>query len=217
MKRIDQSASSSKFAWLTAPGLSVRPEHDIAVAENEHFVAIPSLGSIVPGWMLLVPRRAITTLSLMNRDERRAFAALRADITDRLGGYGKRVSAFEHGGSAGSLVSCGVDQAHLHLVPLDFDLVEAVRRHDLGWRPCVGIHALSSAETGGREYLYAEHADVALIGFPEAPTSQWFRRLIAQECGVEEWDYRKTPNLAQLRATAAELTRPKASESASRS
>lgn len=97
----------------------------------------------------------------------------------------------------------------MHLVPLSFDLLLAAHKHDLGWRTSVSIHDLTEADTGGREYLFAERAGVSLIGFPEAPTSQWFRRLIAQECGVEEWDYKSNPNLEQVAATAADLTAPK--------
>jgi ATP adenylyltransferase len=205
MERADQGTSSSKFAWLTAPGRHAQPGHDIVVASNDHFVAVPSLGAIVPGWMLLVPRRPITTLSLMNLPERRSLEALRADISQRLRIYDGVVAGFEHGGASGSLVSCSVDQAHLHLVPLGFDLIQAILRHDMGWRQTVGIQDLSEEETHGQEYLFAERAGVSLIGFPKTPTSQWFRRLVAQECGVEEWDYKRIPNHKRLKATAMEL------------
>jgi ATP adenylyltransferase len=206
MERADQATSSSKFAWLTAPGRHAQPAHDIVVASNDHFVAVPSLGAIVPGWMLLVPRRPMATLSLMNLAERGSLAALRADIRERLRIYDGMVAAFEHGGASGSLVSCSVDQAHLHLVPLGFDLTQSAIRHDMGWRQTVAIQDLSEEETQGQEYLFAEHAGVSLIGFPKTPTSQWFRRLVAQECGVEEWDYKRIPNHKRLVTTARELT-----------
>ncbi|WP_352955152.1 HIT domain-containing protein [Mesorhizobium sp. M1322] len=209
MNRSDMEASSSKFAWLTAPGLHARPAHDVVVASNNHFVAVPSLGSLVPGWILLIPRRPMSTLSLMDTEERKALAVLRTELAARLSAYGHTVHAFEHGGASGSLVSCGVDQAHLHLVPLSFDLLHAARRHDLGWRTSVGIRDLTEAETGGKEYLFVERLGVSLIGFPETPTSQWFRRLIAQECGGREWDYKKNPNFEQLEATVAKLTAPR--------
>jgi ATP adenylyltransferase len=210
MERAGQETSSSKFAWLTAPGRYVQPAHDIVVAGNEHFVAVPSLGAIVPGWMLVVPRRPMATLCLMNAVERQSLVTLRADLSERLRIYEGAVAAFEHGGASGSLVSCGVDQAHLHVVPLKFDLTEAALTHDMGWRATVAIQDLSEEETQGQEYLYAEGAGVSLIGFPKTPTSQWFRRLVAQECGVEEWDYKRIPNHKRLAATARELTRSRA-------
>ena len=202
----DRNATSSKFAWLTSPGLHAQPAHDIVVASNRHFIALPSLGSLVAGWVLVVPRRPMPTLSLMNTEERQSLAALREELAGRLVAYGRVVYAFEHGGAAGGLVSCGVDQAHLHLVPLDFDLIDVASRHDLGWRPSSGIHDLSEAETDGQEYLFVENDDVSMIGFPKTPISQWFRQLIALECGVEEWDYKRNPNLERLEATAVELT-----------
>lgn len=202
---MDLSASSSKFAWLTAPGLRVRPAHDIVVASNDYFVALPSLGSLVPKWLLLVPRRPMSTLSAMTAAERLALDTLRADLTNCLRSSGGRVYAFEHGGAPGGVVSCGVDQAHLHLVPLPFDMLQAARRHDFGWRPSVTIDDLTEVETGGREYLFVECEETSLIGFPQTPVSQWFRRLIAHECGVEEWDYRKNPKLSEVKATAVAM------------
>lgn len=209
MNRSDLRISSSKFAWLTTPGLRGRPAYDVVVASNNHFVAVPSLGSLVPEWILLIPRRAMPTLSIMNTEEREALALLRAELSARLSVNGQTVHAFEHGGAVGSLVSCGVDQAHLHLVPLSFDLLHAAGRHDFGWRTSVSIPDLTETETDGREYLFVERSGVSLIGFPETPTSQWFRQLIAQECGVREWDYKRNPNLEQLEATVAKLRAPR--------
>lgn len=205
MQDRDHPTASSKFAWLTTPGRYTRPAHDIVVASNDHFVAMPSLGSLVHGWTLIVPRRAMPTLSLMDAAERKSFSAIKDDLMSRLEVYGMPVYSFEHGGTAGSLVSCGVDQAHLHLVPLPFDLIGTACKHDLGWLPTVASSDLSEVETHGREYLFVEAQGVSKIGFPEVPISQWFRQLIAFECGVEEWDYKANPNFNQLKATAAKL------------
>ncbi len=206
---MSRNRTSSKFAWLTAPGSSPRPVHDIVILENDHFVALPSLGSIVPGWMLIVPRRPMTTLSLMTDEERRAIAEIRAEICFRLQIYGREIFQFEHGGSIGSVVSCGVDQAHLHVVPLKFDLVSAAGQFDFGWEICGGITSLSEKQTRGQEYLFVEHSDYAIVGFPKSPVSQWFRRLIAQNYGVMEWDYKANPNLDRVQQTARELARLK--------
>lgn len=209
MDRAELKVSSSKFAWLTRPGVYARPAHDIVVASNDHFVAVPSLGALVPGWLLLIPRRPMPTLSLLNFAERKSLVALRSNVSNRLSSYGSQIYAFEHGGSSGSLVSCGVDQAHLHLVPLEFDLLQIAQAQDLNWRTSIAVHELTEKETVGKEYLFVERSGASLIGFPEAPTSQWFRQLIAQKCGVEEWDYKRNPNLNQLEATAVALTAPK--------
>jgi hypothetical protein len=54
--------------------------------------------------------------------------------------YDKPVVAFEHGPSTEKHgTGCGVDHAHLHLVPTDCDLLASVRPFvpvSLNWRPC---------------------------------------------------------------------------------
>lgn len=191
--------------WLTAPGTHTQPAHDVVIASNDHFVALPSLGSIVPGWLLIVPRRPMATLSLMNVDERNALKDIRRDLTKRLQIYQRPVYAFEHGGALESVVSCGVDQAHLHLVPLSFNLLDVIRDCDMKWHTVDSVDCLSEVVTLGKEYLFAEDENLSLISFPEVQSSQWFRKVIAKECGEVEWDYKKNPNVPQVMATAQDL------------
>jgi hypothetical protein len=153
----------------------------------------------------------------MNPEERLALRTIRSELSTRLSGLAGTLWSFEHGGAFGSMVSCSVDQAHLHLVPLDFDLAQKACEYDMGWSSAVSINELTEADTYGREYLFVERNGFSLVGFPQAPTSQWFRQLIAQECGVMEWDYKKNPNLEQLKETVEMLVRPTRSIVAMRS
>src|SRR6185503_1320171 len=69
------------------------------------------------------------------------------------------VGAFEHGPSAASrTVGCGVDHAHLHLVPLQFDLAAAVSPFlpNGGIWKSAGLEACQNAYDRGDDYLYLE-------------------------------------------------------------
>jgi diadenosine tetraphosphate (Ap4A) HIT family hydrolase len=207
MNSMTHSITSSKFSWLTEPGQHARPSHDVVVAENADFVALPSLGSLVPLWTIIVPRRPMTTLSSMNDNERASFISLRDALVLSLSPFARCVFEFEHGGSIGSIVSCGVDQAHLHVVPLNFDLMAAAKKAERRWEIAPRIEDLGYGDTSGKEYLFIQSSNSSLILFPEKQTSQWFRRLIANECGTREWDYKVNPELERMRETARILTR----------
>src|SRR3954463_3923790 len=88
--------------------------------ETDNFAVIPSLGALIEGWVLLVPKLHCVSLGALPdtlRDE--------ADSLERVmrmtlrAQYHHPIVSFEHGPSA-SLhgTGCGVDHAHLHLVPL---------------------------------------------------------------------------------------------------
>src|SRR4051794_2267005 len=59
------------------------------VAESRDFVAVPSVGALVPGWLLAIPKRHALNLAVLPRDEAAAFAAqlgaLKARCTELFG------------------------------------------------------------------------------------------------------------------------------------
>src|SRR5579862_8951840 len=89
---------------------------DIPLFESPNFVAVPSLGALVEGWLLLIPKCHVLSLGSLpdstheelNEFKEFLYAAL-------IQCYGS-ASAFEHGPIIEkSAVGCGVDHAHLHI------------------------------------------------------------------------------------------------------
>jgi hypothetical protein len=195
---------SSKFLWLTHPGTNVRPLHDIVVLENEYFVAMPSLGALVDVWLVVIPRRPMATLSSMTDQERTALNDLRGQLNAkaRARSQGEVLYEFEHGGVYGGVVSCGVDQAHLHMTWLPFDLMEVCKSTEMDWRQSGDISLLTSETAGLTDYLFVQGDGHALIANPQQPTSQWFRKLIGTVLGSIEWDYKLAPNHPRIKQMA---------------
>jgi hypothetical protein len=133
-------------------------------------------------------------------------------IADALAGTGNRVYCFEHGaGWTGSATGCGVDQAHLHIVPLPFDLLAAAAAREDGvvaWQPMTSdLSPLGQLPKQG-EYvaLWSATECRPMIGHVRRPISQWIRRVIAEELGIaDEWDYRNHPQADKVRQTVEML------------
>ena len=97
--------------------------------ESENLVAIPSLGSLVEGWLLIVPRMHFISTGAFPPDLHEEFATFKREVCARLTALYGEICAFEHGPYAPSRqVGCGVDHAHVHLVPVAFDLITAAGR-----------------------------------------------------------------------------------------
>lgn len=183
---------------------------DTKLAENRDYFAIPSIGSLVEGWVLVVPQQH--RISLRNSYDSEGFREFVADIADSIAAAYGNVVAFEHGpNTEGSVTGCGTDHAHLHLVPTSL-----LRVHDLHRSTDIAFTEVNIGDirevVGENEYLaffpdIANRPTRALVAILDAPVSQYFRRLLAEKLGLtpDAADYRKETRLGVAEATVASL------------
>jgi len=179
---------------------------DEIVFATEGFSVIATLGSIVPGWVMIVPTEHSMNLAQTYRSTE--FVSLRRAVAPLLGRqFGGSTRLFEHGAvSTGSLTGCGVDHSHLHLVPLASSLEPLLLAEEgLSWT-CVRSSKISDVASG-REYLFysddSSHQDpFGWLAIVQNPVSQFFRRLIVRQFNHRlEFDYRVEPYVANVAAT----------------
>jgi len=100
---------------------------DKPLLESENFAALPSLGALVEGWLLLVPRRHFISVGALPQPLLREMEEMKRLLCSAVEENYGQACIFEHGPSkANCAVGCGVDHAHLHVVPVPFDLASAM-------------------------------------------------------------------------------------------
>jgi len=120
--------------------------------------------------------------------------------------YYGQISVFEHGPSRSNLgIGCGVDHAHLHIVPLAFDLLAAATSflpEDVLWSKA-GLEQCQAAFHRGEDYLYLEQPiGIGRIATHNGFGSQLLRRAIATRVGApNEFNWREDPQLPKVLAT----------------
>jgi diadenosine tetraphosphate (Ap4A) HIT family hydrolase len=187
--------------------------------ESANFIVLPSVGALVEGWLLLLPKKHIICIGAlpnamlfeMEQLKERACSFLRSV-------YGE-VSSFEHGPHRESLsVGCGVDHAHLHLAPISFDLRSAAIPFvpgDLIW--CEAVPGdCRKAFNASSDYLFLEQpSGNCFIARHANLGSQVFRRAIAAELGVpHQYNWKEFAQLANVERTIARARSWKADRSA---
>lgn len=197
-----------RFSWLyDASPAAGRLLWDRLLLQSPDAKTIPTLGSLVPGWVLTFSARPTVNLRALGDAERSALLAQSFQAAEVVTRFGSRLFQFEHGaGSMGSPLGCGLDIAHLHTVPLAFDLIEAAMRHSpssITWK---------LIEDDGDPWQFATSAEYVVIREPAAkraavgtvhqPVSQLIRKVIAAELSSpDRWDYRAHDGLANVEAT----------------
>ncbi len=174
--------------------------------ESVDFFAIASIGSMVEGWSLIVPKKH--TLSMRNFYMQPEFQ----NFTDKVilpmqKRYGNLI-AFEHGSNIeGSITACGTDHAHLHIVPFQYSLVTDLLKSNLKWEKCYPSEIAEKAHN--KEYLFyldinnKINKTIGYLHILDYPISQYFRKIIAKKIGkLHEADYKIFPFVEN-----AEITR----------
>lgn len=186
-------------------------EIDQPFVSNDAFVAMASIGALIEGWSLIIPKEH--QLSMKNVYDKHDFAGFMETVIPLLvQQYGSLIS-FEHGSNKeGSITACGTDHAHLHLVPYYGSLFSGLQSSGLQWVKCHVSEIASRVEKN--EYLfYSElgtektwHDPVGYLHILDRPISQFFRHLIAARTGhTETSDYRQFPYLDAARKTRRTL------------
>lgn len=170
-------------------------------SESGCAIAIPSLGSFIPGYLLIVPTVHVTATCKVPSDSRAKFATFTDKLVVRLRSlYGMPVTMFEHGACTESSItrSACVTHAHLHLIPGNYDLMSAAPKEAIKH---TSLEDFLEYERNA-PYLMLQDPDGPLLSFDDRPSSQFFRRIIANRLSMPDcWDYALVPFFDNIKRT----------------
>lgn len=187
--------------------LEHRPVWDELLWRYEGANVTPTRGSLLAGWVLIVPTEHVLSAAYLTEDRRGVLIRAIDDVrhhTQRL--YGN-ATAFEHGPSGnGSAVGCTVDHVHIHVAPLPFDLTQTAKEtptgRNLAWaRHSTWLEVWDAYR--GMNYVAASSTD-GIWAATGAIGSQFFRRVIAAQLGTPgRFDWRRNTGVGHIRHTVA--------------
>lgn len=180
--------------------------------EMGEFVVLSAVGALVPGYVMLTPRRHVSAMGLLGQSKLGQLP----DILDWLdSGLRDRfhlpVVMFEHGCSlTGARAGACVDHAHVHAMPIDCaGLVARDLRSAYGLEHCRPGDREALCGDGAPGYVWVrDPAGREFVGSGRRVPSQAGRRAVAQRLGVpDQWDWAMFPQLANMRATITRFVR----------
>jgi ATP adenylyltransferase len=205
-------------SWLGASGW--KRVWNTPLFESKNFVVVPSLGALVPGWMLILPKFHYLSMGALPSAMVGEMEDLKRDLVFPVASIYGEVCAFEHGpGHTKRGVGCGVDHAHLHVVPVAFDLRSAVQSllpPGVTWTEA-GFAERQLAFARGQDYLYLEQPlGKGQMAAHDQLGSQLFRRAIANHLGLtDEYNWREYPQITNIMSTVDSLQKLREERAAS--
>jgi diadenosine tetraphosphate (Ap4A) HIT family hydrolase len=179
------------------------PLYDRILYETDNFIVIPTIGSLVPGYIMIVSRdhfSSMAYLSTKQMDELiNLLSLLKSFIHNKLN---INPIIFEHGSADGcaNLSACCVDHAHLHIVPINLSEVNIIlERSQL--KKILNMECLTLFK-GTPYVLYSDAYNNYYASQNSVFPSQYFRKWIAKETGHPyEWDWKNYEFLENVKKT----------------
>lgn len=197
-----------RFAALLAAGEADRAAHDAPLLSTKDWIVAPTLGAIVPNWLIVLPKVPALSFRDWARPKKRNPADIIAEIAAHLDLSADQIIWFEHGPEmVGTHVGCGVDYAHLHMIlspRFSFEtLISVVQKAvDLDWQVTTSRDAYTCLAPFG-SYLVLSSGDLAVTAEGVEQTgSQFMRRMVAEATGTpENWNYKSHPHHENVATT----------------
>ena len=180
------------------------------IKKTQNFAVIPTIGQIVEGYIMIVPIDHHYSIASLPENLFKEFDELKRECKEALFKiYGRKCICFEHGAVGTCFekkAGCCTDHAHLHIVPVEIDLLREIEQIFKSEK-IETTKMLSEKYKKGIPYLFFENSNQEMYVF-EAPLvdSQYFRKLVAKNLGlIDKWDWRSNPGNNEIMATTEKL------------
>ena len=187
------------------------PKTNRILWEDDNFVVLPSIGSLTPGYTLLMPKRHVRSFADLPHDELISALAIVEQTRDVIEqAYGPVIVA-EHGpGAPGARSSACCDHAHWHLIPSNPHAVTAGYEH-AGGAP-ISLRTITDLRTwSGTSYLFLSPLKYVYFLWEQTDSfgSQFVRRVCARTYGIEDlYDWALFPFRENMLITKQRLAAP---------
>lgn len=179
---------------------------DTPILEDEGFYLMSSVGAMIEGWSLVIPKKHEYSMKGYYSDLKFYEFINNCIAIVKRAYHVDKVIVFEHGANKfGSKTACGTNHCHIHIVPMLDSILDDITS-------CLSFQKISFNEVGefvaDSEYLlYADVIDEiemsdCYIHILKEPVSQFFRRVIATKLGCpNKYNYRENNNMEISKAT----------------
>ena len=170
------------------------------IAELDGNVVVPTLGSIVPNWVLAIPRdHSFNYRDHADKTGQNPFGIV-SSLVSCFGVSLADILWFEHGAQfAGSATGCGVDHAHLHLIFAPQFSTSQFRdsvadASSADWKQMPAQTAYCRLQRTNEYYVFGSGSTCFVNDSATNLGSQFFRKRVAELVGKSNrWDYREFP------------------------
>lgn len=168
------------------------------IQASEHFVVFPTISPLIPGHLLIIPRYHVSSLLQIRPDHVAEFLDLLATVLARTEQIYSPPIFFEHGIGKDCIGGCGINHAHLHILPVPTSTIEEVKDAYLIPDVFTSLHTYSlngifrtHAMDRHSYALIGRTVDIVYFQVLESLPSQYLRKHFSLLLNKSFWDWRE--------------------------
>ena len=177
---------------------------------SKNVVLVPSISPLAPGHVLIFPKQHVRSIMQVSSEVLKEIGGVAGYVFEHiLQEYDKVPYIFEHGVGACKQGGCGINHAHLHMVPVQPRQVEIINRliaRDFSADRTIKLADLREVNALDRSYLlYGTDLNTMSLKVKDDIPSQYHRQKIAQSNGSTAWDWRELTGISDFNETCFNL------------
>ena len=173
---------------------------DTVLLENAHFVCIPALGALLPGYVIVVSKRHVTSINRLTEIEIDSLTS----ILHQLMGfeiYQDGHLLFEHGTQNSLRGGACIYHYHLHFLPIQNMTISNIEERipiSTTRHMVENIFSVRSNKTE-QSYLLLSDGITTVCHMSDEIPSQLVRRIVAEYIGMpEQWNWTIYPHMDRV-------------------
>jgi len=182
-----------------------RPENTI-IEESDNFIVLPTIGALVEGYLMIVSKKHINSMSELKENEKIEYEFLIEKYRNKFKNiYNKFPIVFEHGSpiNDSDMKASSVMHAHTHIVNHKFINEESIVKN-LNFKILENLNYLSKEQN---YIMYINPENICYVSYNFEPVSQMMRKIIAKDLGYEnKFDWKKEIFIENINSTIKKFT-----------
>lgn len=171
------------------------------IDESKNFIVLPSIGALVDGYLMIVSKKHINSMSELKEKERIEYELLIEKYRNKFKKiYNKFPIIFEHGSpiSNSNMKASSIIHAHTHIVNYKF-IDEKLVIKKLNLKKVDNLNYLSRKQN---YIMYINQKNIFYISYNFEHISQMMRKIIAKELDYEnKFDWKKEMFIENINST----------------
>jgi ATP adenylyltransferase len=179
--------------------------------EDEDFLIVPTIGSFIEGWLLIITKKHYLCAGQIPKDIRYKLSNLIIKCSHIVNKHYGNCLIFEHGpATENEEIGCSIDHCHIHILPSNVNILKNSKEiFNTKWKNSTFVEDTEKYYKNNNSYIYINNINIKngeKICLGDKTPKQFIRKTLALALGdAGIYDYLIFPEINNIQSTILKL------------